>query len=78
VTMKNAIFWDVTPCGSCTYIVFLHSVRRLLVTANIVPSSSILVTLMMEALCFSDTSVFLRATQCNISEDGFLQLRQLQ
>jgi hypothetical protein len=19
VTMKNAVFWDVTPCGSCTY-----------------------------------------------------------
>jgi hypothetical protein len=35
--------------------VFLHSVRRLLVTANIVPSSPILVTLMMEALSSSKT-----------------------
>jgi hypothetical protein len=33
------------------YILFLRSLRRLLVTANIVPSSPILVTLMMEALC---------------------------
>jgi hypothetical protein len=32
------------------------SMRRLLVTAN-VPSSPILVTLMMEALSFSETSV---------------------
>jgi hypothetical protein len=41
VTMKNGAFWDVTPCGSCKYIVFLRRVRRLLVTANI-PSSPIL------------------------------------
>jgi hypothetical protein len=46
--MKNAIIWDVMPHGSCG--VFLRSMRRLLVTANIVPSSLILVTLMMEAL----------------------------
>jgi hypothetical protein len=31
------------------WLVFLHSVRRLLVTANVVPSSPILVTLMMDA-----------------------------
>jgi hypothetical protein len=37
--------------------VFLRSVLRLLVTAN-VPSSPILVTLMMEALNPSETSVF--------------------
>jgi hypothetical protein len=33
-------------------------VRRLLVTANVVPSSPILVTLMMEVLSSSETSVF--------------------
>jgi hypothetical protein len=38
--MKNGVFWDV----------FLRSVLRLLVTANVVPSSLILVTLMMEEL----------------------------
>jgi hypothetical protein len=32
--------------------VFLRSVCRLLVTANVVPSSPILVTLMMDALSF--------------------------
>jgi hypothetical protein len=41
VIVKNAVFWEVMPCGSC------KRVNRLLVTANIVPSSPILVTLMM-------------------------------
>jgi hypothetical protein len=37
------------------HFVFLRSVRRLLVTANVIPSSRILVTLMMEALNSSKT-----------------------
>jgi hypothetical protein len=41
----------------------LFVVRRLLVTANVVPSSPILVTLMKEALISSETSVLTRATQ---------------
>jgi hypothetical protein len=81
--MENAVFWDVTPCGSCkkrffggTYWlyhqgdrVFLRSVLRLLVTAN-VPSSPLLVALMMEAIRSSETSVHTTATQRNIPEDG--------
>jgi hypothetical protein len=50
---------------------FLRSVRRLLVTASVVPSSQILVTL-MEALSSSETSVLTRPTRRNISEDDIL------
>jgi hypothetical protein len=48
-------------------------VRRLLVTANVVPSFPILVTLIMEALSSSETSILKRATRRNIPEDGIFQ-----
>jgi hypothetical protein len=48
------------------------SVRRLLVTASVVPSSPILVTLMRDVLRSSETPVLTRATGRIIPENGIL------
>jgi hypothetical protein len=51
------------------FIVFLRSILQLLVTVNVAPSSLIIFTLMMEAICFSEASVLTTATRRNTPED---------
>jgi hypothetical protein len=79
--MKNAVFWDITPCCSCSNrrleerIASISRVERnsWLGTMLEVPSSLILYTFMKEAIRPSETSVLTIATRRHIQEDGVLQ-----
>jgi hypothetical protein len=51
----------------------LHSISSQRVTANVVPSSPILIILMMEAIRFSETSVLTRVRRRHIPKDVILQ-----
>jgi hypothetical protein len=91
--MKNVVFWDLRrvalaktdvskePSVSIVKVrrigESLRSMRRLLITANFLPSSQIFLTLMMEALVSSETSILTRTTRRDIPEDAILQVLTL-
>jgi hypothetical protein len=58
-------FWDVTPCGSCKNR--LSEERIANYTADLVLSSLIQSTLMMEAIRSSETSILTRVMRCHIT-----------
>jgi hypothetical protein len=62
----------IDELGTLAVTVFLRSVRRLPVTANVLSSSPILVTLMIEAILSSKTSDLTRASRRHNPEDTIL------
>jgi DMSO reductase anchor subunit len=70
VNMKNAFLWDVT-----LWLLLEPTIRRreLGTALAVVPSSAFLVTLIIETICFSETSVLTREIRRHIPEDGILQ-----
>jgi hypothetical protein len=62
----------ITLAANRNIVVFLRSLLRLLVTANVVSSSPILVTLMIEAIHSSEMSVLTKESPRHIPEEGIL------
>jgi hypothetical protein len=84
VTVKNVVFRNVILCASCKTRHFggIHHLHhkgdknrraRNNSNNNVVPSSPILATLMVEVTCSSETSVLTGVTQYNIPEGGIHQ-----
>jgi hypothetical protein len=58
--------------SNLTELEIIRSLQQLLVTAKVVPSSLIVITQMIQAICSSEMSVSTTATRLKIPEDDVL------
>jgi hypothetical protein len=72
-----SIIWVTRIGGLGTTLALTTNVLRLLLNANVVPSSQIFITLIMDAIRSSETPVLTRATRRNIPEDAILDTQRL-
>jgi hypothetical protein len=72
--MKNGVFWDVSPCGSCRRQCFGGTYRSVLQSpATLTCFSSLIVfTLKMEEIRSSEMSVHTRTTRRHIPKNAIL------
>jgi hypothetical protein len=72
VTMKNAVFWDVTPCRSCVNRRFGGTYRLHLQGRKIRERGTSVIRWLRTAIPSSETAVHTRSTRRHIPEDDIL------
>jgi hypothetical protein len=72
IALKRMGVLGTTLALTVNFLASHRSVLHLLGTIDIIPSSLILSTLMMQAIPSSETSVLIIAIRCHIPDDGIL------